>query len=114
MTNPFKRKQYTPNALTENVLDVRTPGPFSYHLGDVFTPGASGWARAMGPNELLLQSIYGRGGVASVCCRKYSFDWRAQQAGNVPTVTLQNVSQGGVLVGTFGLTSLIQDRSANL
>lgn len=110
MTNPFKRKQYSPNPTGP---EVTTPGPFSYHEGDIFYPGAAVFARAMNPNELLLQSIYGRGGVASVCCRKYTFDFRAQQAVNVRTFTTVNPSNGGVYTGTFGVTSL-SPRSALL
>jgi hypothetical protein len=114
MTNPFKRQQISPNLTITDALNVQTPGPFSYHMGDLFTPGASVWARAMNPGELLLQSAYGRGGYASVCCRKYSFDFRAQQVVNVATVTIQNPTMGGVYVGTFGVTSLQDDQSANL
>ncbi len=114
MTFPWQRQRYSPNITQTDTLNVSTPGPFSYHLGDVFTPGAQNWARDMGPNELLLQSLFGRGGVASVTGRKFSFDYRSQQAQNVPTVTLVNPAMGGVLVGTFGVTSLISNRSAIL
>jgi hypothetical protein len=114
MTNPFARKQYAPQITQTDALNVNHPGPYSYHLGDIFTPGAQVWARAMNPNELLLQSSYGRGGYASVCCRKYSFDFRAQQVVNVATVTTINPSNGGVYVGTFGVTSLTDTQSAVL
>lgn len=103
MTLPWQRKQYSPNPTGP---EVSTPGPFSYHEGDIFYPGAHVFARAMGRNELLLQSAFGRGGVASVCCRKFTWDFRAQQAVNVPTVTTINPSMGGVYVGTFGVASL--------
>lgn len=109
-----QRPRYAPNMGATDVLNVSTPGPFRYHLGDVFTPGASGWAMDMPSPGLLLQSVYGRGGIASVCCRKFTFDFRAQQASNVPTKTLQNVSNGGMIAGTFGLTSLIDPRNAML
>lgn len=111
MTNPFKRKQVSINPLGP---EVSTPGPFSYHEGDIFYPGAAVFARAMNPNELLLQSSYGRGGYASVCCRKYTFDFRAQQAINIPTLTTINPSNGGVYVGTFGVTTLTDQQSAVL
>ena len=114
MTNPFRRQQYSPNLQITDALNVNTPGPFSYHMGDIFTPGAYVWARAMNPNELLLQSSYGRGGYASVCCRKYSFDMRAQQAVNIPTLTTINPSNGGAYVGTFGVTTLMDEQSAVL
>jgi hypothetical protein len=108
------RKRYAPNIGATDVLNISHPGPFNYHLGDIFTPGADAWAFDMPTPGLLLQSVYGRGGVASVCCRKFTFDFRAQQAGNVPTVTLQNPANGGVLVGTFGVTSLISRQNAML
>lgn len=111
MTFKLFRPRVAPNVHTENP-NVLVGGPYTYHQGDYFPPGAAVFAWD-NPLELLPQSVFGRGGVASVCCRKFTFGPRAQQVGNVPTVTLVTPAQGGVLTGTFGLTSL-SPRSGNL
>lgn len=113
MSFAWQRKRVAPGLTNTDVTNVLNSGPYQYHMGDVLTPGASAWVYVE-PLELQPISVFGRGGVASVCCRKYSFDFRAQQLGNVPTVVLKNSSNGGAYVGTFGLTSLIPDQSANL
>lgn len=117
MTNPFARKRVAPNPIDfTDINEVQLAGPYRYHMGDLFTPGASGWAVGMDNIGFGLGavSLYGRGGVASVCCRKYSFDWRAPQALNFPTFTLVNISNGGIPTGTFGLTTLIEQQNAML
>ncbi len=113
MTIPSQRPRYAPNLHDTDVLNVVTGGPYQYHLGDVITPGASAFIYDS-PWELLPLSIFGRGGVASVCCRKFTWDMRSQQAGNIPTQRLVNQTNGGVYTGNFGLTSLIPNQSAAL
>lgn len=116
-TIPHLRKRVAPNPLsTTDISEVTQAGPYTYHMGDIFTPGAYGWAMGLDSTGLGIPmvSMYGRGGVASVCCRKYTFDPRAAQVGNVPTYTLVNPSNGGVPTGTFTLTSLINSQNAML
>lgn len=108
---PWQRKTVNPTIHSVTPEVNLSAGPYGYRQATILLPGAAAYALSRDGNpslQLTQQSVYGRGGYASVCCRKFTWDFRAQQIQPViPTLTLQNPSQGGVLVGTFGLTSLM-------
>lgn len=113
---PFQRKVLSPSIHAIEPEVNLAAGPYGYRQGTIILPGASAFALAREGNpalQLTQQSVYGRGGFASVCCRKYSWDFRAQQVmPNIPTLTLVNQSNGGIITGTFGLTSLMPQSAA--
>lgn len=113
----FQRKIVSPS-LHSVTPEVSATGPYGYRQGTILLPGAAAFALARDANsalQLTQQSVYGRGGFASVCCRKFTWDFRAPQLiPNSPTLTLENAAMGGLLPGTFGITSLIPQRSASM